>query len=119
MVDDIRSAPFTGVGFADPLRGHDAYLQLWAGGGLLGLLGGGVLLLVAAAAVRLLRRLPTPRSLADRSLPLFSATVSLTGLLVALAFQNLLWGRYLWVCAAVVASGALVASTRLSRTPPR
>jgi O-antigen ligase len=117
MMADIRSSPVTGLGFADPLRGHDAYLQLWAGGGLLGLLGGGALLLTVWGAVLLLRRVPSPRSRADVSLPLLSATVSLTGLLVALAFQNLLWGRYLWVCVAVVASSALAASDRPARSP--
>lgn len=108
MMDEIRTAPVTGVGFAEPLRGHDAYLQLWAAGGLLGLAGAGVLLAVAAAVFRSLRRVPPPRSLGDASLPLFASTVSLSGLLVALAFQNLLWGRYLWVMVALVAAGSRV-----------
>jgi O-antigen ligase len=112
MMADIRSAPVTGVGFAEPLRGHDAYLQLWAAGGLLGFLGGLVLVATAASAFVVLRRVPPPRLLRDTSLPLLGAIASLTGLLVGLGFQNLLWGRYLWVCVALVAGGALVAARR-------
>ena len=32
MADEIEREPLTGVGFSNPLGGHDAYLQLWAAG---------------------------------------------------------------------------------------
>ena len=105
----IRAHPVTGVGFSDPLAGHDAYLQLWAAGGVFALTGGILLIVATGAAVLLSRRLPRPRTTADPCWPLLAATISMGGLLVALAFQNVLWGRYIWVAAALLAASSAVA----------
>lgn len=109
MVTEIRQHPLTGVGFSDPLGGHDAYLQLWAAGGVMAFVGGLLVVAVAGSAVAESRRLRTPRSNFDPAFPLLAATISLMGLLAALAFQNALWNRYIWVGVALVVSSLVVA----------
>src|SRR5262249_13902931 len=51
----IERRPLTGVGFTDPLGGHDAFLQLWAAGGVLAFCGG---VLLVATVLSMLRRSP-------------------------------------------------------------
>lgn len=109
MADQIRRKPITGVGFSDPLGGHDAYLQLWAAGGIFAFLGGLLVIGSAGGAAARSRRLAPPRSVHDPSWPLLASTISLSGLLVALAFQNVLWPRYIWVTMALVAASYAVA----------
>jgi O-antigen ligase len=109
MTDQIRSHPITGVGFSDPLAGHDAYLQLWAAGGLFALAGGILVVGATGAAARVSWRLPRPHKTDDPSWPLLAAIVSMSGLLVALAFQPVLWSRYIWVTAALLAASSAVA----------
>jgi hypothetical protein len=112
MTARIRSHPLTGVGFSDPLAGHDAYLQLWAAGGLFALAGGILVVGATGAAARLSWRLPPPIKIDDPSWPLLATTISMSGLLVALAFQPVLWSRYIWVTAALLAASSVVAVTQ-------
>lgn len=114
MADQIRQEPITGVGFSAPLGGHDAYLQLWAAGGVFAFLGGLVVIGSAGRAAACLRRKGPPRSVHERSWPLLASTISLSGLLVALAFQNVLWSRYIWVTVALVAVSSAVAGSERS-----
>lgn len=118
MADQIERQPITGVGFSDPLGGHDAYLQLWAAGGVFAFLGGLLVIGSAAGAAARLRRRAPPGSVHERSWPLLASTLGLTGLLVALAFQNVLWTRYVWVTVALVAASSAVggAANRSSGT---
>ena len=118
MADQILRKPITGVGFSDPLAGHDAYLQLWAAGGIFAFLGGLLVIGSAVGAVARLRRLAPPRSVYDPSWPLLASTISLSGLLAALAVQNLLWTRYIWVTVALVAASSAVAGPKLAKALP-
>lgn len=104
MITTIRHHPLTGVGFDDPLGGHDAYLQLWAAGGLLAFLGGLLVISVLVGAVVTLHRTGRVQSTVDRHFALLATTVGLSGLAVALLFQNVLWHRYIWIAVALVAS---------------
>jgi hypothetical protein len=105
-VDAIKSEPLTGVGFTDPLGGHDAFLQLWAAGGVLAL-GGGVLLVVTILSM--LGRRSGALSSEHLAPELIAGAISLAGLLVALLLQNALWNRYIWITLA--ASAVAVAAT--------
>ncbi len=111
MVDQIRRKPITGVGFSDPLTGHDSYLELWAAGGIFAFLGGLLVIGSAGGAVVRSRRLAPPRSVHDPSWPLLASTISLSGVLAAFMFENTLWNRYFWVMVALVAASYAVAGT--------
>lgn len=119
MIDQIRGHPITGVGFLNPLGGHDAYLQLWAAGGIFAFVGGLVVVGSAVAAATLSRGLARPRSIYDPSWPLLATTISLSALLVALAFQSTLWSRYIWISVALVAvSSAITRSDSVRPAEP-
>jgi O-antigen ligase len=118
MADKIRRKPITGAGFSDPLGGHDAYLQLWAAGGIVAFFGGILLIASGRGAIARLRRLVPPRSVYEQTWPLLASTISLTGLMVALVFQNGLWNRYIWVTVALVAVSSRLVETRQAEGPP-
>jgi len=109
MINEIERHPVRGNGFADPLKGHNAYLQLWAAAGLLGFIGGvGVL---ASTGLALWRARIRDANADERSVgwPLAASSLGLAGALVAMGFQNLLWVRYVWFVVAVVAASSVAA----------
>jgi O-Antigen ligase len=114
MIEEINREPITGVGFGDPLGGHGAYLQLWAAGGILAFLGGFMVIATACTAVGYAVKLESPTSIHASSWPLLASSISLSGLLVALTFQNLLWHRFIWITVALVGAAAAVAGSRRS-----
>lgn len=92
----ITVHPLTGTGFERVLDAHNVYVQLWAGAGVLGILG---FLLAAGTVLRVGLRPP----LGDPTRLLSSAFVAgYVGYLATGMVQNFLWDRYLWLHVAVI-----------------
>ncbi|HVM02345.1 MAG TPA: O-antigen ligase family protein [Acidimicrobiales bacterium] len=93
-LDRLERHPLTGEGFESSREAHNIYLQVAVAAGPLGVVGFAVVVrsvLRARAVVR--RRAPVA---GDRAL-LAGLVAGYAGYLVAGAFQNLLWDRYLWL----------------------
>jgi O-antigen ligase len=92
----IAQHPLTGTGFENVLEAHNIYVQTWAAGGILGILG---FLVLAFAVVRAGLSVPA------RSPEGWLATGFVAGYLGYLAagiVQNFLWDRYLWLHVAAI-----------------
>lgn len=87
-LESIDSEPFTGVGFTLARESHNVYLQVWAGAGVLGVLGFGA---IAVAIGRKLRQRDHGGSLRSAML------CGYVGYLGSAAFTTIFWDRYLWV----------------------
>jgi hypothetical protein len=95
----LEGHPLTGTGFESSREAHNVYLQIAVAAGPLGLLG---FALVARSVLRTRTEARTrgPAS-GDRAL-LAGLVAGYAGYLVAGAFQNLLWDRYLWLYVSVI-----------------
>jgi O-antigen/teichoic acid export membrane protein len=102
-VDTISRHPFTGVGFENAKATHNIYLEAWASGGLLTLLG---LLTIAWATLTPLRAAARRATQAQYREQIVAMGISLgfAGFLVASLFQNAIWERYIWLMPALVSA---------------
>lgn len=117
-LDRLERHPLTGEGFESSREAHNVYLQVAVAAGPLGVVGFALVVrsvLRARAEVR--RRAPVA---GDRAL-LAGLIAGYAGYLVAGAFQNLLWDRYLWlyVSAALVLAATLAGEGRLATEDDR
>jgi O-antigen ligase len=102
--------PLTGEGFEFAQEAHNVYLQVLVGGGPLALGGLALVGLSVIAAVCRGTRGRSRRTLGDAAL-LAGMGGGYAGYLVAAAFQNILWDRYLWLYVALLLSLALRVAT--------
>lgn len=110
-LDRLERHPLTGVGFESAKEAHNIYVQIAVAAGPLGVLG---FALVARSVLRNRSEVRAAGPAAgDRAL-LAGLVAGYTGYLVAGAFQNLLWDRYLWLyaAAALVLGASLAAGLR-------
>jgi Tol biopolymer transport system component len=105
----IAEHPIAGSGFEGVAEIHNIYLALWAGAGLLGLLGFG---LIASTTIRAAVR--AQRSDDLRGVLATAYASGYVGYLIAGSAQNFLWDRYLWLHVGVIL--CLGASMHGSRT---
>ncbi|HUR17784.1 MAG TPA: O-antigen ligase family protein [Acidimicrobiales bacterium] len=119
-LDRLNDHPLTGEGFQFAQEAHNIYLQVAVAAGPLGVLG---LFLIAGAMLRASRG-----GLHARAGPVSGDQALLAGLgggyagyLVAGAFQNVLWDRYLWfyVAAAVVLAQTAATETHEAGLAPQ
>jgi O-antigen/teichoic acid export membrane protein len=111
----IDERPLTGAGFEHALLAHNVYVQLLVIGGPLALVGFG---LVAASSLGGLRRLG--RTAVERRADALTGGLAagFAAFLVAGAYQNSLWDRYIWVTAALAAAAAVASSPRVRERSP-
>ena len=93
----IADHPLAGSGFGGALEVHNIYLALWAGAGVLGLLG---FLLMASTTIRI--AVCARRSHDPAGVLAIAYASGYIGYLIAGSAQNFLWDRYLWLHVGVI-----------------
>ncbi len=110
--DEIRESPLTGNGFAEVQAAHNIYLQMWAAGGLLSLLGMLMVPLVAGRWALAADRLLSVDGGDRASMLLLGLAAGMVGYSVSGLFEPTLWERWIWICPAL--ASALLARLRSS-----
>jgi O-antigen/teichoic acid export membrane protein len=96
--------PLSGVGFENAKGALDVYVQVWSSGGVLALVGFGLIAINALAPLWMMARTRWVRHIAETVPAAVGISLGFAGYLVAAAFQNALWERYVWLAPALVAA---------------